>query len=362
LRKFWATILFAVLLFSGLPAALADTAAAQQITFQQAMDMALKNSSTLRKDSLTIDQSKYNRDSASQSVKFIPIGQNTDPTANKAFSSLQSSDLSWQSAKRNYDADKDSVVMSVYQNYYGVLQAQVAVDVAQQAENSAYWQHRTAAMNYQVGNKSQSDMLKADADYTNAQAAVDKAKKALDDAYQKFNQLVGLMPGDIPVLSDQPEFTPLVVNSLDAEVARAIGSSPKIWNAQQLINQAKVAADIYSFNSPVESQTYKAKQLQVPIAQQNAASTQDAMDQSVRSLYYSIQQLENNYDSLKKNVNVQEDNLRVIQVKYKIGMATKTDEAAAQSALAQAQQTLTNLVCQHQILVQTFKTPWASGG
>ncbi|MGB9805105.1 TolC family protein [Desulfofundulus sp.] len=330
------------------------------LTLQQAVDMALSNSSTLRADALAIDRAKYDRDAAGLAVSFTPTGQTT-PQAEAAFTKLMQADLAWQMAKKTYDADKDTVVMKVYQAYAAVLQAAAAVDAAQQALDSADWQHRAAVAGYRVGTLSRSQMVQADASTAGAKAQLEAAKKALDDAYQKFDQLVGLPAGVRPVLSDRPAYAPLNVDSLEAEVSRAVDASPYVWLAQRNIDLARIALDIYSYG-PAEAHTYKATELGVPIAEEQAASARDQMAQLVRSLYYGIRQLEENYAGLQQKVAVDEENLRVVQVKYRVGMATRVELAAAQAALAGDKRDLVNLLCQHQVLVQAFKTPWAYAG
>jgi outer membrane protein TolC len=332
----------------------------RQITLEQAVNMAIDNSSTLKTDSLAIDQAKYDRDAAALAVTFTPTGQVT-PSAEISFSKLLQADMAWQMAKKNYDADKDTVVMKVYQAYGNVLQALAAVEAAQQAVKSADLQHRFALVGYRVGTLSKSQLIQADASTKGSEAQLAVAEKSLADAYQKFNQLIGLGPDERPVLIDQPAYLPLVVDNLDAEVSRAVDASPYVWLTQRKVDLAKITLDIYSYG-PSEPHTYKATELGVPIAEENSANARDQMAQLVRTLYYGIRQLEENYEGLQQKVAIDEENLRVAKVKYQVGMATIADVTAAQATLAKDRQDLVNLLCQHQTMVQGFKTPWAYAG
>ncbi|MGI9862821.1 TolC family protein [Moorella naiadis] len=357
MRKFMIVILSVLMLIVNIPIARASEVAYPQITLQQAIDKAIANSSTLRADSLIVDQAKDNRDAAAQAVTFVPAGPTT-PQAEGSFNALQQADLNWQMAKRNYDADNDTVTIKVYQAYYGVLQAQAALEAAERQLQNIEWQRKIAAVSYRVGMLSNSQMLQTDASYNGAQSQLASAQKALNDAYEKFNLLVGLMPEERPALTDQPVFAPLVINSLDAEVSRVLDTSPTFWLLQKKVDLAKLALDLYSFG-PAEHQTYKATELGVPIAEQNVASMQDQMTQMVRSLYYSIKQMEENYSGLQEKYAIDKENLRVAKIKYSAGVATEGEVIAAQVNLAQDAQNMTNLICQHQLLVKAFEKPWA---
>lgn len=356
----------AVLLLSGLLiTSAAGTAMAattdqqqQQLTLQQAIDMATANSNTLKAAQDTIDQKGYTRDAKSQVVSFIPTGQATSENE-QAFLGLVQANSDLQSAKQSYQASEDSVAYQVYQAYDGILQDQVALNSDQQAFNLADRQLRSTTLNCQFGGASKLQVQQAKENLAAAQSSLTTADKTLTTAYEKLNQLVGLMPDDRPNLVDQPAFVPLVINSLDAEVSRVLAASPTVLQAQQSVDKAKIALNIYSFSS-TEANTYQGTEKSIDIAQQNASSTQDSVSQSLRNLYYSILQLEASHESLQQNLATAELNLKIAQVKYDTGAASAIDLATAQSAYTQADQALINNTCQHQLQVQAFETPWVS--
>jgi Outer membrane protein len=186
LRRFL-TLLLGFILFLGFPPLVwaEEPPGAPQLTLEQAVALAMDNSTTLKADLLAIDQAKEDRDAAGLAVTYTPTGRAT-PEAEAAFTRLLQADLTWRMAKKTYEADRDSVVMKVYQAYTGVLQACAAVDAAEKALRSADWQHRAAVAGYRVGTLSKSQMIQADASTTGAQAQLAAAEKALDDAYHKL--------------------------------------------------------------------------------------------------------------------------------------------------------------------------------
>ena len=54
--------------------------------------------------------------------------------------------------------------------------------------------------------------------------------------------------------------------------------------------------------------------------------------------------------------------LRVKELMYQVGMATRAEVAAARASLAKAEDTLLNLAVQHVLAKMAFLAPWAAGG
>ncbi len=359
--------LVAVMLLTGLlgmygaGTALAATGE-RQLTVQQALDLAMTNSNNLKSASYSIDKAQSSRDAAADNVDFEPTGPQTDLTAVSNFNGLVSADLSLQQSKEQYQIKKDSVVISVYTAYNQILQDQAALDVAQQALNLADFQKRVAALNNQVGGASKLQLQQAGQALTSAQSTLTGAEKSLADDYQKFNQLVGLTTDARPVPTDQPDYTPLKIGSLDAEVSRVLESSPSLAVDQKSVDQAQIKLNIYSGGS---GDSYQALKKSLDIAKLNVTTSQDSTAQSLRSLYYSITQLESTHDSLQQTLATDEMNLQMTQLKYDTGAASSIDLLTAQSAVAKDKKDLLSNICQHQADVLTFETPWAgsaSGG
>ncbi|MDD3653223.1 MAG: TolC family protein, partial [Desulfotomaculaceae bacterium] len=205
--------------------ALAREPETPELTFQQAVERAKSNSNALKNANYDIDRSFKLRDTAADKVKYTPLEPSTTE-AERAFTGLQQADLNWRMAKRAYAAEEDSVIMQVYQSYNGLLQAIENVKLAEIQLKNEEWQRIVASVSYRVGMLSKLEMIQAEAAVTTARSTLEANKKALDDAYQKFNFLVGLWPEDKPILVDKPQYNELVVNDLDYEVKKALEESP----------------------------------------------------------------------------------------------------------------------------------------
>lgn len=322
--------------------------------------MAAAKSWGLQSAKYDIDRTEEVRDVAGEKIKYIPIAPASSPDpAVKAALNWKQADIYSQMAKHTYSAQEDVLLMQAYLTYNGLLQAIEGAKVAMSQLNCANMQHTYAAANYRVGILNKAGMLQSDSSLASAKKELEVANRALDDAYQKFNQFVGLNPEDKPVLTESPKFEPLNVGNLYAEVERIIDQSPTVWLTEQKIDLAKLSVDTYQFNSG-DPDSYDAKRIDVDKAQGNLKDTKEQARKAIRTSYYTIKQLEEQYYAAQESLKLAEENLRVTQIKYDVGMATRADVLAAESVLAQANQLLLSLSAQHENLSFAFYRPWAN--
>lgn len=358
MRRYLLFLVVYTVLFFFASAAWSKEPATPELTFQQAVEMAKAESEALASAQCDIDKSKQVRDYLQTKMLFAP----TSPTTAEAemwFTSYVQSDLNWQMAKRSYSAKEDTVVMKVYQAYNGVLQALENVKAAEAKLKSAEWNKKVAAVSKCVGLLDESGFKQAEAAFISAKTDLETAQKSLADAYQKFNLQVGLWPNDRPVLVDKPEFNKLSVDNLDVEVERALSASPMVWLLQKNVDLAKMNLDLYDLTNPNNIEPYSAKKLDIDKAEIAAKDSREQTRILVRTIYYNVINLEESYKKAQEGLKVAEENLRVVRLKYDVGMATNGDVLAAEADLAAARKSLFDVISQHEILAYAFKKPWA---
>lgn len=335
--------------------------ATPELTFQQALDRAKSQSEALKSSQYDIDKGEKVRDHLQTKMLFAP----TSPTtveAERWFTSYVQSDLNWEMAKRSYGAQEDILVMQTYQTYDGLLQALEKVKVTEAQLKNAEWKNRVAGVSYKVGMLDKMGLIQAGAAVEMAKSDHESAREALNDTYQKFNQLVGLWPEDRPVLVDNPSFEKIKIDNLDVEVERAVVASPNVWLSQKQINLAKLTLDLYDLTSINNIEPYSAKKYDVDKAKISAADTEEQTRILVRTIYYKVVQLEEQYASAQERLTVAEESLRVARVKYEVGVSTQSDVLGAETDLALAKQALIDIASQHEILSFAFRKPWAYAG
>lgn len=353
-------ILLVMLLSMFICLPVSEGAESASITYEQAVDMAVSKNYSLKNAEMNIERSYEVRKDASDNSKYTPLGPGNS-TANKAFTGLVQADIAWQMSKKDYEMMKDGLTYSVKQSYNAVLQAMEKKKIADMTEKNAYWQNRIAEFKYQAGMMSSLERLSANSNHRSAGDNKKAAEKALEDSYQKFNQLIGISIDSRPDLTTLPEFKKMEGDSLETHVSRILSESNSVWLANQQINIAKLNLDLYTFNVP-GAEPYDAKKIDVAKSENTAADTKEQLAKAIRSLYYSIRQMEDQHGVLQANLVMAEESLKITRVKHNIGMATQAELISAELAVEQIKQQIFDITAQHDNLVMAYKKPWVYSG
>ncbi|WCK54280.1 TolC family protein [Aneurinibacillus sp. Ricciae_BoGa-3] len=347
----------------------------QGLTLQQAIDTALGYSYSLKEAATNIDRAADVRDQAADNVKYngvVPVVQpggnftysTSTVASNSVFSGAIQAGIGYQMAKRTYTAQQDGVVYSVRKAYNAILQAQAKLSVDQLAVKNAQVQNDVARAKYSVGTASNFDSVNAETSMNAATKTITVDETALSSAYQALNQLMGYKSGDRPQLAEQPKFEPLQESDLEGHVSRVLSDSPTVWNAQQNIDVKKLNLDLYVFNNHTSTTPYEAVQKDVTNAVNEYANVKDQMAGAVRSLYYNIRQLEDQYTAAEAQLPALEEAARIAKVQFDAGVGTQADMVAANLKVEQLQEKLYELNIAHDNAIAAYNKPWAaaSGG
>jgi outer membrane protein TolC len=349
--------------------AFAKEPATPEITLNAAIEKAIKNSELVKKAEVDIERTEALRDEAADQLDFIPTGgSGYNPQLEATWASMLQADLTWRMSKKNYNARLDGIALDVCQLYWDILKLQEKVEAKKVAVEKARLELQKSRAAYQVGLVGKLDrgastggsftgLQQAEAAMVKAEGDLAATQNELDQAYTKFNQLVGLWPEDRPVLVDSLEFHPVEINNLETEVNRALEKSPSVWLAEQGVELQKYVHDLMWATG--QYRPYDAREAEKEQAELDAINAREATKLLVRDLYYTLKTLEESYKSAEQGVAVAEEALRVSKLMYEVGMATKADVISAESTLADAKLTLKNLAAAHSYTKLVFQKPWA---
>lgn len=351
------TFLFAV------PPVMAREPAALEISLNEAIAMALERSESVKKAEKEIERTEALREEAADQLEYTPVMPAGNPAVEAAWANLLAADLTWRSSKKSLTAEQDAVALDTCKKYWDVLNAQKKVEAAEDALKSAEAELQKVRAYYRVGMVPFSALARAEAQYSAALAGLESARNELNSAYVAFNKLVGLWPEDRPVLTTPVEFVPLEVADLDHEVARVLENCPQVWLEEQKVKLKEYSQDIMFYTGIMTGtfsyKPYEARKIEVEQAELDAASTKKLFEEITRKLYYRVKSLEEAYESALEEVRYAEENLRVQQKKFEVGMATRADIAAAEKQLSEAEKKAFEIACQHAYMKLAFEKPWA---
>ncbi|MGI9951497.1 TolC family protein [Moorellaceae bacterium AZ2] len=96
-----------------------------------------------------------------------------------------------------------------------------------------------AEARYRVGLESYINVVQKRYDLVSARAELAQAQESLEEAYRGLNQLLRLSLDARPVLAGEPEFVPLEVADVQAEITRIVEASPDVWQLNEKIKLQK---------------------------------------------------------------------------------------------------------------------------
>ena len=239
---------FIILIFS----LLHDTARAQeplQITLDQALEIALAESNTIKIADMTVEKSGYAKkgsyaslypnvnisssyqrtllkqvmvmDMGGQAME-IKVGRDNNISASASASmplvnaplweSLKLSALDVELAVEQARSSKVSMISQVKQAFYGVLLAKESLAVMTQVYNNAQANFEKTMQRYQVGKASELEKLRAQVNVMNAEPSVSSAENAVLLATWQLKAVMGLnLDTDIEAIGDLKDYTELLL-------------------------------------------------------------------------------------------------------------------------------------------------------
>jgi outer membrane protein TolC len=227
-----------------------DMNQAKVLTLSQCIDIALKNNPTVRASMFGVDvnqsrvsearSSYYPQLSASASYARVHPQPNTvvfnTPaefdqyltgfTLNQTIvdfgktSQVDISKFNLESSRSDLNATQDTVILSVKQAYYGVLQAKRNRDVAADVLKQFQLHLDQAKGFYDVGTKARIDVIKAEVDLSNAKLSLINAENALKIAWVTLSNVMGTADAPETAIEDNLSFQKYAITSEEA-MARA---------------------------------------------------------------------------------------------------------------------------------------------
>lgn len=345
----------AMLLLSS-PAAFAqdaETTTPPELTLQQAVDRALDLSKSLKSAEIEKEKAKEQREDAQDAVSYTPIGM-VNPQITAAYSTLLKTELNYQIKNKSLDALKDDIKAQVVEKYCAVLSAKKANAAAKQTLKNAEWKYNAALGQLHVGMLAPASKVAVEAALEAAKAGVAAAEESLNKAYVELNSIVGFIPETRPELTTEIPYQELKVDSITADVSRAISNNTNVWAALQNVTIER--QDLRMDQNPlVGIDSYDIEKLEIEIAELTASEAKDALEDNLLLLYHDILTLQESIGAAEQAVAAAEQAVATARLKVEVGMATQGDVIAAQADLEAKINSLASAKYNHSAAVSAYR-------
>ncbi|SFH06557.1 Outer membrane efflux protein [Desulfotomaculum arcticum] len=319
-----------------------------KLSLKEAIDMAAKNNTGIKIQKEVTEQAKDKRESAVKDVKnFTPDG-GASPEIEAAYSSLLQADLSYNMQRKEIENQTDELTLNVYGKYMEIRSLEEKTKALQKTMEEMEWKKNTARVQLGVGVMATTSMVGVDAELQQAQSDLASVKDEIDKAYVELNKYLGLNPEDRPELTDSIPYEPMEVDDVDFDAERAVNNSIDIWQALQKITLER--KDLLMVNND-----YKVEKHDIDIAEMNMTQAKDELRKQVHLLYHDINTMQESIKAVEQGIQSAKEALRVKNVEFEVGMASKGDVLTAEKNLANAEKSLVELKYNHAVAVANYR-------
>lgn len=184
-------------------------------------------------------------------------------------------------------------------------------------------------------------------------------EKTIETAYTKLNGLIGFNEDEAYRLEDTTQYESLEDEDVDHLVRKVINESPTIWNQEKKIEMAELDLSLYVFNAGGDP--YEVKKIDLRQEKYNLANLKLSLEESTKTMYQQIQQLEKSYELLEANLKSAERTLELVRAKYNVGMATDMQLTEAELAVGQMKNEMKKKAMEHEKLKELLYKPHLAG-
>lgn len=271
---------------------------------------------------------------------------------------------------------KQAIRLQATSDYYNILQCRNLIDVEQESVNTLQEHLDNVNAQYRVGTVAKSDVLASQVQLANAQQALVTAQKNYDIAVSTLNNVIGLPTDTVLDIRDQLKYTKYDLTQDDctnyALDNRADGAAARyaVKAAEAAVETAKAGyqptvnavvnksiggekpfrhdhtnSDSWSagvnaswdvFDNGLTQASVNSANMALAKAQEEAAQTDDQIRLDVRTAYLGLQAAEKNIQTTSVAVTRAEEDYKIAQVRYSVGVGTNLDVMDANEKLTTA--------------------------
>ena len=331
----------------------------KELTYEEAVELATKNSSDLRSVAETADYLQDLKEdiwdiTGSFSVPTVSYQQWVDDDIYAIYSSIQNISSSMTKNRYSEELTKISLEATVKNYYTSIFSDQSSLELAKKdmAVKKTLWDQ--GQLKNQLGLLSDYDLQKLRSDYEQAQYNVTKLEMALEQEYLSFYNFIGQDREKDYTLVYDVEYAPYdLPQPMTQYINSKMNTDYTIKLQEQAVKDAEFNKNYMSMSS--SNATSANNKHSYEEAKRSLKTAKDSKELAIQNAYNSILSLESQYDSALTTLEQAKAAQRAAEVNYKAGNTTAITLDQAALAVEQAQNAVTQLEYAHDMQIYQFE-------
>lgn len=331
----------------------------KELTFEEAVKLATKNSSDLRSVAETADYLQDLKEdiwdiTGSFSVPTVSYQQWVDDDIYAIYSSIQNISSSMTKNRYSEELTKISLEATVKNYYTSIFSDQSSLELAKKdmAVKKTLWEQ--GQRKNQLGLLSDYDLNTLRSDYEQAQYNVTKLEMALEQEYLSFYNFIGEDREKDYTLVYDVEYAPYELpQPMTQYINNKMNTDYTIKLQEQAVEDAEFNKNYMSMSST--NATSANNKHSYEEAKRSLKTAKDSKELAIQNAYNSILSLESQYDSAVTTLEQAKAAQRAAEVNYKAGNTTAITLDQAALAVEQAQNAVTQLEYAHDMQIYQFE-------
>ena len=331
----------------------------KELTYEEAVELATKNSSDLRSVAETADYLQDLKEdiwdiTGSFSVPTVSYQQWVDDDVYAIYSSIQNISSSMTKNRYSEELTKISLEATVKNYYTSIFSDQSSLELAKKdmAVKKTLWEQ--GQLKNQLGLLSDYDLQELRSDYEQAQYNVTKLEMALEQEYLSFYNFIGQDREKDYTLVYDVEYAPYELpQPMTQYINSKMNTDYTIKLQEQALEDAEFNKNYMSMSST--NATSANNKHSYEEAKRSLKTAKDSKELAIQNAYNSILSLESQYDSALTTLEQAKAAQRAAEVNYKAGNTTAITLDQAALAVEQAQNAVTQLEYAHDMQIYQFE-------
>lgn len=331
----------------------------KELTFEEAVELATKNSSDLRSVAETADYLQDLKEdiwdiTGSFSVPTVSYQQWVDDDIYAIYSSIQNISSSMTKNRYSEELTKISLEATVKNYYTSIFSDQSSLELTKKDMEVKKTLWEQGQRKNQLGLLSDYDLNTLRSDYEQAQYNVTKLEMALEQEYLSFYNFIGEDREKDYTLVYDVEYAPYELpQPMTQYINSKMNTDYTIKLQEQAVEDAEFNKNYMSMSST--NATSANNKHSYEEAKRSLKTAKDSKELAIQNAYNSILSLDSQYDSAVTTLEQAKAAQRAAEVNYKAGNTTAITLDQAALAVEQAQNAVTQLEYAHDMQIYQFE-------